>query len=210
MVKDLRGLAERIAKPKIDFRKMLLVLALAFVGFGSSGPRPQLRQLHAINSAIGDPGVDTVKPVTFLSAAELRRAIENAPEEKPGRSGLYSLYLSENSDYPIVGIRRTAATNSEVHGRFSDVWYVLDGSGILVTGGSVAGSVETSAGEIRGRAISGGKARRVRRGDFGFIPAGVPHWISKIEGSALLYIVVKVPLKDSEPPPRLDQVRPAT
>jgi mannose-6-phosphate isomerase-like protein (cupin superfamily) len=133
-------------------------------------------------------------PVTFLTGAELLRAIESAPEETPGQPGLYSLRLSATSDYPVIGIRRTRPGRSELHTNFTDVWYVLQGGATFVTGGAVVDGVKTQPGEIRGRAISGGDTRHLKNGDFAVVPAGVPHWISEIEGKEFLYIVVKVPI----------------
>ena len=68
----------------------------------------------------------------------------------------------------------------------------MQGAGTVVTGGSIVGGVDTQPGEIRGASIEGGSSKRIQAGDFGVVPAGVPHWISAVEGE-LLYLVVKVP-----------------
>lgn len=131
--------------------------------------------------------------VTFLDAATLRRAIRTAPEEKPGRAGLYSLDLSGGRGYAVIGIRRTVATRSEVHADFSDVRYVLERSGTFVTGSAIVDGVETGPGEIRDHTIAGGETMRIGAGDFVIVPAGVPHWVSHVGKRELLYLVVKVP-----------------
>jgi mannose-6-phosphate isomerase-like protein (cupin superfamily) len=134
-------------------------------------------------------------PVRFLDAAALRHAIRTAPEEVPGQPGLYSLDLAAGAGYPVIGIRRTVPTRSELHAAFTDVWYVLGGSATLVTGGTIVEGQDTGPGEIRGESISGGEVRRVRSGDFAIIPAGTPHWVSRVRASELLYLVVKVPVR---------------
>ena len=131
---------------------------------------------------------------TFLTDAEVRRAIEAAPEEVAGKPGLYSVRLSAPSESPVIGIRRTAPGRSELHVEFTDVWYVIEGAGTLVTGGTIAGGVNTSPGEVRGKGITDGTSRRMTKGEFAVIPAGMPHWISTVEGKEILYIVVKVPV----------------
>ena len=136
------------------------------------------------------------EPVKFVDGATLRGMIRSAPEEFPGQPGLYAVRLSGMGQYPVIGIRRTKATQSEVHADLTDVWFVLEGAGTLVTGGTVVGGVETAPKEVRGRSIEGGERRRVRAGDFAIVPAGVPHWISRVEKGELLYLVVKVPLKE--------------
>lgn len=135
--------------------------------------------------------------VKFLQDAELRDLIKSAPEEQPGQPGLYSLRLSPESEHPIIGIRRTVPGKSEVHADFTDVWYVIEGSATLVTGGTMVDPANTAPGEIRGDGIEDGKSRRVQKGDFAVVPADTPHWISAVDGDEILYIVVKVPAKNA-------------
>jgi quercetin dioxygenase-like cupin family protein len=52
---------------------------------------------------------------------------------------------------------------------------------------------ETEPDEFRGPRITGGDERQIATGDFVRIPAGVPHWIRKIDGDEFLYLVVKAP-----------------
>jgi len=132
---------------------------------------------------------------TFMTEAELRRAIQTAPEEVAGQAGLYSLRLSLPSESPVIGIRRTVSGKSELHASFTDVWYVIEGAATLVTGGTIENGVETAPGELRGRGIKDGKSRGMQKGDFVIIPARTPHWISKVEGKEILYVVVKVPIQ---------------
>jgi len=125
-------------------------------------------------------------PATFLTDAEVRRAIQSAPEEVAGHSGLYSSKLSSPTELPVIGIRRTARGKSELHARFTDVWYVIDGEATLVTGGAIENGTETAPGEIRGVSIKGGNSRCVLTGEFAIIPAGTPHWISQVKGREIL------------------------
>ena len=136
--------------------------------------------------------------ITFFTDTELRRAIQTAPEEVAGQPGLYALRLSPQSESPVIGIRRTTPGKSELHANFTDVWYVIDGTATLTTGGTMQDGSETAPGETRGRGIKDGNSRRVYKGDYAVIPAGTPHWISKVDGKEFLYIVVKVPVQ--QPP----------
>jgi mannose-6-phosphate isomerase-like protein (cupin superfamily) len=172
----------------IDRRHAVQWLALALASLRAGELFAQTGALPPARAGGRRPG-----PVRFLDAAALRRAIRTAPEENRGQPGLYSLRLSGDVGYTVIGIRRTAPTRSEAHAAFTDVWYVLEGSGTLVTGGEIVGGVETTPGEVRGRSIAGGDSRRIRAGDFATVPAGVPHWVSGVGRKELLYIVVKVP-----------------
>ena len=131
--------------------------------------------------------------VTFLTGAELTAEIQTAPKDASGSPGLYMMRLAAASENPVLGIRRTGTGSSEVHSEFADVLYVLQGSATFVTGGTVVDGAEGLPGEIRGRGISGGETRHLHAGELAVVPAGVPHWISEVEGKEILYMVVKVP-----------------
>ena len=163
---DMQGFKLSDDFPVIGRRDVARWLAFALAGLYAG-------ELLGQSAVPGTPSVPQrhVEPVKFLDAATLRRTIPSAPEEKPGQPGLYSLKLSGEGGYPVIGIRRTAATRSEVHAVFTDVWYLLEGTGTLVTGGTIVGGVETAPREIRGHSIAGGEIRHVRAGDFAIVPA---------------------------------------
>ncbi len=77
-----------------------------------------------------------------------------------------------------VNIRRlTGGETALIHPRTADVWVVQDGSGTLVTGGTL---VDANGQPVQGQsaaAIRGGVERVIKTGDLIFIPAGVPHGI---------------------------------
>ncbi len=128
--------------------------------------------------------------VIFFSAKQLDSEIHKVPEIGPGT------FLVDMIEYnPSKGgasvLRRTRPGHAEVHMRLTDTWYVIQGEGTLVTGGSLSESTETEADEFRGRGITGGEERHIGRGDFVRIPAGVPHWIRQIDANEICYLVVK-------------------
>jgi mannose-6-phosphate isomerase-like protein (cupin superfamily) len=127
--------------------------------------------------------------VTFVPAKAVLSDIAKAPDQDRGIA--LKTYLNAPG-YSATVIRRTRAGSAEVHSNVSDVWYVIDGGGTLVTGGSLVGARETEPGELRGQSVSGGTARRIAKGDLIGIPSGIPHWVSAIDGAQLVYLVVKV------------------
>lgn len=128
--------------------------------------------------------------VVFVSAKQLQSDIHKAPEPTPGVS---TINLAETPEYLALAARRTKPGLAEVHKNMIDVWYVIEGGGTLVTGGSLVEPSETGPAELRGKGVSGGEDRKITKGDIVTIPAGVPHWVSKVDGKELVYLVVKVP-----------------
>lgn len=131
-------------------------------------------------------------PADFLDSPAVREAIRKAPEDTLV-PGLFAAPLAIRADYPVIGIRRTRVGMSEIHTESADIFYVLEGSGTVTTGGTLVGAREIGPGEIRGTGVGGGSPRRVGPGDVGVVPAGVVHWVSAIEGPELVYLVAKVP-----------------
>ena len=99
--------------------------------------------------------------------------------------------LLTESNYRIMTAHRTEAGNVEVHNSYTDVFYIVQGSTDIVTGGKVIGVKNTNPDEPRGDSIEGGQTQHLQTGDAFVIPAGVPHWMKNVQGE-LEYFVVKV------------------
>jgi mannose-6-phosphate isomerase-like protein (cupin superfamily) len=99
--------------------------------------------------------------------------------------------LVSESTYRVMTAHRTESGNVETHRSYTDVFYIVQGSTNIVTGGKVIGEKAVNPEEPRGDSIEGGQTRRLSAGDAMVIPAGVPHWMKDVEGT-LLYFVVKV------------------
>jgi uncharacterized protein GlcG (DUF336 family)/mannose-6-phosphate isomerase-like protein (cupin superfamily) len=105
--------------------------------------------------------------------------------------------LTETSDYKVNASRRDAPGQAEIHTRATDVIYVVEGSATFVTGGKAIDPKEIAPNEIRGRAIEGGEAHQIGKGDVVVVPAGLPHWFKEVRGP-FLYFVCK-PIATADP-----------
>ena len=106
-----------------------------------------------------------------------------------------------------VGILRRVGTRTEgeaiqaiLHHRVTEVYYVLSGSGILITGGDESNAVEfppdnTSVLELIGpsgrRTVVNGQEQTISAGDVVVIPAGVPHGFRHIQ-EQITYLSIRV------------------
>ncbi|HEU5305184.1 MAG TPA: cupin domain-containing protein [Gemmatimonadales bacterium] len=99
--------------------------------------------------------------------------------------------LIEVRDYKIHASRREGPGVAEIHTRDTDIAYILQGSAVLVTGGTVPDAKEIAPEELRAPTIQGGQTRQVVVGDVVVIPNGVPHWFKEVK-APFLYYVVKV------------------
>jgi mannose-6-phosphate isomerase-like protein (cupin superfamily) len=99
--------------------------------------------------------------------------------------------MVEVGDYKIHASRREGPGMAEIHTRDTDIAYILQGSAILVTGGTATEVKSVGPEELRGSAIQGGATHRLVPGDVVVIPNGVPHWFQEVK-APFLYYVVKV------------------
>jgi mannose-6-phosphate isomerase-like protein (cupin superfamily) len=80
---------------------------------------------------------------------------------------------------------RASVGPAAVHEKEAEMFYVIDGSATLTTGGKLTG--ETRNGDnLQGTGIEGGMSRTIAKGDFVIVPENTPHWFSKIDGTLVL------------------------
>lgn len=78
----------------------------------------------------------------------------------------------------------------------TEIYYMLEGSGTLVTGGTIADEKATGASpntkrpNFGGSRIDGGVSRNVVPGDVVIIPGNVPHWWSRLD-SDIRYLIFR-------------------
>ena len=81
-----------------------------------------------------------------------------------------------------------------IHDHVTETYYILSGSGTIVTGGSLGSAkpydlTRLNAGMSQTGTRIGGESRKVKTGDIVIIPAGTPHSFSELDGpiSYLVY-----------------------
>ena len=146
---------------------------------------PLLVTIVAIPAAAQDSS-----KIVYYTAQQMKADLDKAPANDIGESEI-NLIEHIPDHHAAILLRRTKPGKAETHTNEADVWYVVDGGCVLVVGGTEVGGKEESPGQIRGASISGGTEYKLGKGDVIRIPAGVPHWVKKIEGGELVYIVVK-------------------
>jgi len=97
--------------------------------------------------------------------------------------------VSISDRHRINVVRRTKAAGPAAHPGFAELHHIMEGSGTLVTGGTV---VPPPGGRGSGPStIQGGESRHVSKGDVILVPAGMPHWYKDIDGAAITYLEVR-------------------
>jgi mannose-6-phosphate isomerase-like protein (cupin superfamily) len=123
---------------------------------------------------------------TFSSAADVAALVAKAKaDHKDGQPTVIENILhlapyNANLEY------RSGVGPAAVHEREAEMFYVLDGSATLTTGGKLTEEKRTNAENLTGTGIEGGKAQAVAKGDVVIVPENTPHWFSAIDGTIVL------------------------
>src|SRR5207253_109969 len=127
-------------------------------------------------------------PKLFAGPADVTSMIAKAKaERKPDQPNFVQPILqlapyNANLEYRAAGVNAPAS----VHEREAEMFYVVEGSGTLVTGGTLREEKRTNAENLTGSAIEGGTPRRVAKGDWVMVPEKTPHWFTQIDGALVL------------------------
>ncbi|HUK33727.1 MAG TPA: cupin domain-containing protein [Vicinamibacterales bacterium] len=123
---------------------------------------------------------------TMVSAADVAALIAKAKVDRKENQALLAQSMIRLDQYNVSLEYRAAVANAAVHETEAELFYVIDGSAMLVTGGRLKNETRTNASNLTGSAIEGGVSRHVAKGDFVMVPEGTPHWFSAIDGTIVL------------------------
>jgi len=154
-----------------------MALALSLVGvFAAAQPAPQAA---AQSSA---------KPTqTFASAADITALIAKAKSQRKEGQPMVPEPILELGSYDGHLEYRASVGNAAVHEHEAELFYVIDGSATLTTGGKLVNEKRTDAANLNGSAIEGGTPRAIAKGDWVLVPENTPHWFSPIHGVLVLF-----------------------
>ena len=123
---------------------------------------------------------------TYVAAKDVTSMMAKAKNERKADQANFIQSLLTLSPYTANLEYRGAVGPAAVHENEAELFYVIDGSGTLVTGGKLAGETRTNAENLSGTGIDGGSTQDVAKGDFFIVPENTPHWFSKINGTLVL------------------------
>jgi mannose-6-phosphate isomerase-like protein (cupin superfamily) len=140
----------------------------------------------------------TAASATFVTPVQMTDALKSAPrQDAPLIDRPVRVVDAGGHFLGVAMVQRTSADqNALVHDKIDEIYYVLEGGGMLVTGGALVDAKKTSDSPTigpgwSGANIEGGERRRVTAGDVVIIPAGVPHMFSHLDGP-IRYLVYRV------------------
>jgi mannose-6-phosphate isomerase-like protein (cupin superfamily) len=168
--------------PAFRFAAAVLLLAASSARTGLAAPT---------GSQERTPPPAPSKPAAPATAPAAASGVIVLPHDQVKAAFAVGKTLLETPAFKIIASRREGPGQAEVHALDTDIFYILEGTATLVTGGNTLQPKTTEPNEVRGDGIQGGQARAVTQGDVIVIPKGIPHWFKSVT-APFTYYVVKV------------------
>ena len=178
------------------------------VGFSRFVPAVVLIAIAAPASAQGKPA-----PVVGITAAEIQQVLKHQGAEGAGVDR--QIKVADLGDYRLgVGVLYRGPTKpgapvaAITHRQVTEAFYIISGTGTLVTGMAVDNNrdfppetefVRLAVGPSSGGVFTGGDRRPLGPGDVVIVPAGVPHGFDDI-ADHLTYLSIRPDLAGVLPP----------
>ncbi len=121
-------------------------------------------------------------PATFKSGQDLATVLSAV---KPNAAGMFSSSVTANDQYRVSVIKREKPAGALAHAGNSELLYILEGEGTMVTGGKLV-----PAANGKPAAVSDGVTQKFVKGDVFIVPPGSPHWFAGID-KAVTYLEVR-------------------
>ncbi len=152
-------------------------------------------------------------PVVGISKSEIEAQLKHTGPEGAGTDR--QIRVADLGSYQVgVGVLRRGPTKPRApiaaisHSQVTEVFYIVSGSGTLVTGGTVENDrafppetefVRLAVGPSSGGVFKGGDRRSIAAGDVVIVPAGVPHGFDDI-AVELTYLSIRPDVAQVLPP----------
>ena len=157
----------------------LITLAAPALAQAPAAPRPAA-QAEAPLPAAPAPGSAGI----FKSNADLQAVLKKAIA---GATDMASSNITNTDQYRVNIVHRPKANFAIAHPGNTELHYIIEGSGTVVTGGKI---VRKPGAPASSATIEGGESHKVTKGDVIIVPAGSAHMYSEVNGE-ITYLEVR-------------------
>jgi len=142
--------------------------------------------MFSVSGGAQQPGANAPAPDmtkgAYMSATDAAAAVATAAAKQGTNPNAVTRILRLGPYTVNIEHRLPLTQAAAVHDKDAELFYVINGSATLVTGGQLV-SPTRNGDNLTGTAIQGGTSQKMSTGDFMLIPPGVPHWITNVQGS---------------------------
>lgn len=164
-------------KPMMTFLLLSLTAASMAAAQGQAPARPAAADTAPPAPAPGSAGI-------FKSNADLQAVLKKAIA---ATNDMATSNITNTDQYRVNIVHRQKPNGAIAHPGNTELHYIVEGSGTVVTGGKIVRAPGAPAASAR---IEGGEAHKVTKGDVIIVPAGSPHMYSEVNGE-IAYLEVR-------------------
>jgi mannose-6-phosphate isomerase-like protein (cupin superfamily) len=141
-------------------------------------------------------GEQQAAPGTVISADEIAATLKQSIADNTVDQPIKLAQVPGGHKASLAMLRRTKAeTSALIHDYVTEIYEIVEGSGTLVTGGSLEDPKESdltrlNAGMSHTGVHKGGESRKVKAKDVIIVPAGTAHRFSELDGP-IVYLVYR-------------------
>lgn len=161
-------------------------------------------------SGVASADTDTVPPsatpqATLVSSGEIEAAVERNSSGALSDSVLRVVPIASKYNVGVAVVQRSKINgrtprDALVHDAVTEIYQIVEGKGVLVTGGRLQSAKPVTdaaiVGEIgpssAGQSIVGGIRHRVGAGDIVIVPAGTAHGFIEITTARIVYRIIRI------------------
>lgn len=147
----------------------------------------------------------TPSHVTLIRSSEIRAAVNHNTAGPLSDTVLRVVSIASSYNVGVAVVRRSrvngrTAPDALVHDAVTEVYQIIEGKGVMVTGGALQSPKRITDAAIlseigpssAGQGIVGGTRHRVGPGDIVVIPAGTPHGFVEITTPRIVYTLIRI------------------
>jgi mannose-6-phosphate isomerase-like protein (cupin superfamily) len=168
-------------------------LAVAFLATATAfgGPVP-----NAVAQQAAAPAV------SFMSDKDIAGLIEKAKAERKGEAPMVAEPILLLAPYKAQLEYRAAKAPAAVHEKDAELMIVLQGTGDILTDGTLVDGKRVNSANLSGPSIASGKSHNVVKGDTILIPPNTPHQVIPSGGAPIVLMTMHVPYPPENWPPK--------
>jgi mannose-6-phosphate isomerase-like protein (cupin superfamily) len=154
---------------------------------------PAWAQQPAAGRPAPPPPTDLTKG-TVLTDAEVHAGLAKLGNDRA--SAAYRIFtLTGEKPYSVnIEHRTNRPQGAAIHDTDAEMFYVVDGSATMVTGGTIPDGTRNGA-NVTGKSIQGGVSAKLHKGDWVMVPEGVAHWFSQVDPGGVNVLSFHLPRK---------------
>jgi mannose-6-phosphate isomerase-like protein (cupin superfamily) len=142
-----------------------------------------------------------VPPAVFMSDKDIMSLVDKAKADRKGEAPVTAEPILLLAPYRAQLEYRPGNAPAALHEKDAELMVVLQGTGDIVTGGTLVDEKRVNANNLTGSSIAGGTSHPVVKGDMILIPANSPHQVTPSGGAPIVLMTMHVPYPPAGWPP---------